>query len=205
MSRYPITPPLVNWKLEATAVFVTCSYYISSVNPAVYRNFDDSNLYNGLGLMLHEPAYDIIDFIGNNYPTLTIYDGLCQLKYFESSSFNWQTGSAFDFQTFNAFTQGCSVNWNIEIAHFLEQMGYCNATDAQYYANQWHNQCLNQYLDFLNMNPDDYKRLKWFGRNGLLTNDEITNNINIIFAYSQGVVYEPKKIWLYFKLKEGLL
>ncbi len=205
MSKYPISPPLQNWKIEACAVFVTCSYYISSVNPAVYKNFDDTDLYNGLGLFLLPPAYKIIDYIGNNYPTLTIFDGLAQIKYYESSDFNWEGGSAFDFQTFTAFTQGCTVNWDIEIAHFLEQIGYCNATDAQYYASQWHNSCLNQYLDFLNMNPDDYKRLKWIGRNGLLTNDEITNNINIIFAYSQGIVYKPKPIWLYFKLKEGVL
>lgn len=199
MSNYPITPPLATWKLEALTVFVVCSYYISSVNPAVWKNFDDTDLYNGLGLFLHEPAYQIIDFIGNNYPTLTIFDGLCQVKYFESSDFNWQTGSVFDYQSFTEFTLHCTNDWQVEIAHFLEQIGYCNATDAQSYANMWYIHCINQFAEFQNMNPYDYKRKKWVAGNRVLSEAEITNNINILFAYSQGVVYQPSKIWLYFK------
>lgn len=201
MSKIPVQPPSLIWCKEAIAVFCTCSYYISSVNPSVWQNFDDSDLYNGLGLLLHKPAYQIIDFIGNNYPQLTIENGLCQMKFFESSSFNWQTGSSYDYQTFQDFTQNCTVNWTTEIQHFLEQIGYCNTTDAQYYASQWHSYCFNLYMDFLTMNPDDYKKLKWVGRNGTLNASEIENNIHILFAYSQGVVYTRNLIWLYFKMK----
>lgn len=202
MSRIPVEPPSNIWCKEAITVFCTCSYFISSINPAVWQNFDNSDLYNGLGLLLHKPAYEIIDYIGNNYPNLTIENGLIQMKFFESPSFNWQSGSAYDFQTFADFTQHCSVNWSIEIQHFLEQIGYCNTTDAQNYANQWHSYAFNLYMDFLSMNPNDYKRLKWVARNGLLSNDEIENNLHILFAYSQGVVYEKNLIWIYFKMKE---
>lgn len=204
MSKMSVLPPALNWNIPAITVFCTCSYYISSINPAVWENFDDSNLYNGLGLLLHKPAYEIIDYVGNNYPNLTIENGLIQMKFFESN-LSWQSGSSYDFQTFTDFTHGCTVNWSTEIQHFLEQIGYCDTNDAQYYASQWHSYAFNLYMDFLTMNPDDYKKLKWIGRNGLLSNDEITNNRNILFAYSQGVVYEKNLIWLYFKMKQRCL
>lgn len=204
MNNIPVLPPVTKWNIPSITVFCTCSYYISSINPAVWENFDDTNLYNGLGLMLHKPAYEIIDYIGNNYPNLTIENGLIQMKFFEAN-LSWLSGSSYDYQTFTDFTQNCTVNWQREIQHFLEQIGYCNTTDAISYASQWHSYAFNLYMDFLTMNPNDYKKLKWVGRNGLLSNDEIENNRNILFAYSQGVVYEKNLIWLYFKMKKGIL
>lgn len=200
MNKYPIKPPTQKWKVEAVSVFVVCSYYISSVNPAVWENFNDTDLYNGLGLMLHKPAYEIIDFIGNNYPTLTIQDGLCQIKFFESPDYPYKTGTSYDFQTFVDFTRGCTTDFVKEIRNFLVQIGYCDSTMADYYANQWQHVCLNQYLDFLHTNPKSFNKLKWIARNGTLTESEITNNINILFAYSQGVVYTPVPVWLLFKM-----
>ena len=199
MSRYPIEPPQITWNTSAFAVFATCCNIASGVNPYLWKNFDDSDIYNNLGLLQYAPAYQIIDFIGNNYPDLTIYDGLCQVKFFESNNFPWQVGSAFDFNSFYEFTIGCTTNWSSEIAHFLEQCNYCNASQASDYGFMYSALADTLYNQYLNDNPYNYSRLEWIARNGTLSGIETENNIKILFAYSRGVVYKKTPIWLYFK------
>lgn len=163
-----------------------------------WRNFDDTDLDNGLGLILYEPGWKIIDYIGNNYPTLTLRDGLTQIKFFESGEYDWLAGTSYDWQSFVDFTRGCTTNWNIEIAHFLEQIGYCDATLANYYATQWQAACTAQYIEFLSMNPKIGMRNKWIARNAQISEAETTNNIEILFSYSQGYV-KKNTPWIYFK------
>lgn len=199
MSRYPIEPPVNNWSLAGFAVIVTCMDRISSVNPGAWKNFIDTDPNNGFGLLFHEPGWEIENFRDVNYPALPYTDGLLQIKYYETTA-PWIYEIGHDWGSFSSFAENCTINFYSEMKNFLYQVGYCDQTYADIYANDWWQSALALYNEYNGYSKYRGKRNKWIARNGMLTADETKNNIDIIFSYSKGIVYK-NIAWLLFKHK----
>lgn len=197
MSKYPIKPPVNNWSLAGFAVIVTCMDKISSVNPGVWSGLDDSDTSNGYGLLLHAPGYDILNYASENYPVEGSTDGLVQIKYFEEAA-PWIYEVGHDWGSFSSFAENCTIEFYKEMKNFLYQVGYTDQETAETCANDWWQDALATYNEFVHYNKYIGKFKKWVARNGGMSADEIQNNKLIIFSYSRGIV-RKNMIWLYFK------
>ena len=171
---------------------------ISSVNPGVWSGLVVDPNNNGLGLMLHNPGSDIINYANANYPALTYNDGLVQIKYFENAA-PWIYETVDTWGSFESFCQNCTNSIQTETEHFLYQIGYSRTrAAAAQAAYDWYNTIYSMWSTYRNKDPYTMIRKKWAYGNRQLTQTEIDNNIDILFAYSQGVVYK-NLTWLYFK------
>lgn len=199
MSRYPIQPITTNWSHYAFAVVAGCMKEISSVNPGVWSGLVVDPNNNGLGLMLHNPGSDIINYANSNYPTLTYNDGLVQIEYFTNSA-PWIYNSSIDVHaSFKDFTENCGSMLQYEAGHFLYQIGYsATRADATQTAGDFYNTIYDIYNAYMGKDPLTMRYKKWKYGNRQLSQDEINNNIDILFAYSRGVVYK-NPVWMYFK------
>ena len=198
MSRYPIRPPYTLWSIYGFAVVAGCMKEISSVNPGVWSGLVVDPNGNGLGLMLHNPGSDIINYANTYYPTLTYNDGLVQIKYFENAA-PWIYETVDTWGSFESFCQNCTNAIQREAEHFLYQIGYSQTrADAAQAALDWYNTIYSMWNTYRNKDPYTMMRKKWAYGNRQLSQSEIDNNIDILFAYSQGVVYK-NLTWLYFK------
>lgn len=200
MSRYPIPKPTQNWSIYGFAVIAGCMKEISSVNPGVWNNlvYDPNN--NGLGLLLHKPGSDIMNYASMNYPQLTYNDGLVQIEYF-INALPWIYDTIDTWGSFESFAINCTSSIRTETEHFLYQVGYsATRADATQKANDFYNTINALINDYNGRDPYQYKRLKWAYGNYQLTQADITNNINILYAYSQGVVYK-NLTWLFYRKK----
>lgn len=199
MSRYPIPKPAQNWSIYGFAVIAGCMKEISSVNPAIYKA-QVVNPNNGLGLLLHKPASDITSYASAHYPELGYLDGLVQIEYF-INSLPWIYETADTWGSFESFAINCTSGMQTETAHFLYQVGYsATRADATQKAADFYSTISGLRNAYSGVDPYQFKRLKWAYGNRQLTNDEITNNINILYAYSKGVLYK-NLAWLYYRKK----
>lgn len=199
MSKYPIQP-MQQWSYYAFAVVVGCMKEISSVNPGVWSGlvYDPNN--NGLGLLLHNPGADIINYANSNYPTLGYNDGLVQIEYFLNSA-PWIYETVDTWGSFETFVIGCTSDIQLEAEHFLYQIGWAQTrADAAQAAHDFFYTMRDLLLAYRYTDPYQFKRLKWASGNRQLTQAEITNNINILYSYSQGVVYK-NIAWLLYNRK----
>ena len=199
MSKYPIKAPETAWKYAAFAIVAGCMKRISSVNPGVWEDLIVNPNSSGLGLMLHKPGSEIINFANRYYPELTYNNGLVQIEFFLRSA-TWKYETPDTWSSFKAFTTGCTNSLLNETQHFLYQIGYSETrADAQTAANDFISTINDIYTDYQDRDPKLYLRSKWKYGNYQITNDDIANNINILYAYSKGYVYK-NLAWLYFKL-----
>lgn len=200
MSRYPIPKPAQNWSLYGFAVIAGCMKEISSVNPGIWSGLVYNPNSNGLGLLLHNPGADIIRYANAHYQQLTYNDGLVQIEYFRNA-LPWIYETVDTWGSFESFAVNCTNNIQRECEHFLYQVGYCSTrADAAQKAVDYYNTMYNLWSTYLDRDPYQYKRLKWASGNRQLSQSEITNNINILYAYSQGVVYK-NIAWLLYRKK----
>lgn len=198
MSRYPIRPPYTLWSIYGFAVVAGCMKEISSVNPGVWSGLVVDPNNNGLGLMLHNPGADIINYANSNYPSLTYNDGLVQIEYFLNAA-PWIYQTIDTWGSFETFVIGCTSDIQLEAEHFLFQIGWARTrADAAQAAHDFFYTMRDMLINYQNKDPYTMMRKKWAYGNRQLTAAEIENNIDIIFAYSQGVVYK-NLTWLYFK------
>lgn len=200
MSKYPIPKPAQNWSIYGFAVIVGCMKEISSVNPGVWSGlvYDPNN--NGLGLLLHNPGADIMNYASAHYPQLTYNDGLVQIEYF-INALPWIYETIDTWGSFESFAVNCTNAIQTEAEHFLYQCGWATSrAQAGQAAYDFYDTIYALWRDYRGRDPYQYKRLKWATGNRQLTQAEITNNINILYAYSQGVVYK-NIAWLLYNRK----
>ena len=199
MSKYPIQP-MQQWSYYAFAVVAGCMKEISSVNPGVWSGlvYDPNN--NGLGLLLHNPGADVMNYASAHYPQLTYNDGLVQIEYFLHSA-PWIYETVDTWGSFETFLIGCTSDIQLEAEHFLYQIGWAQTrADAAQAAHDFFYTMRDLLFAYQYTDPYQFKRLKWASGNRQLTQSEITNNINILYAYSQGVVYK-NIVWLLYNRK----
>ena len=191
MSKYPITKPAINWSYYGFCVIAGCMIEISGMNPGLING-------RALGLLQHRPGTAVTTYISNNYPSLTYNDGLAQIEFY-SNACPWIYETIDDWGSFDSFAENCTNDIQREAEHFLYQIGYClTRADAAQKALDFYQTIYNLWSSYQNKDPYDYKLNKWISGNRQLTAAETGNNTEILFAYSQGVVYK-NLIWLYFK------
>lgn len=197
MSKYNVPLPYRIWSKPAAAVFITCAYYISSCNPGAWRGFAEPDYNTGFGLLLLEPGGAMYNWCLTEYPDYGPDDGLVQITYLQEDA-PWRFEADQDWGAFWSFAENCTTDFRKEIKNFLYSVGYCDLERAESYATEWSAHCITLYDEYRNGSDKIGVKKKWTARNGMLTEQETKDNMDIIYSYSQGYIYKSK-IWLYFK------